>query len=233
MQIGEIITDVRRELVETVASFWSDDELLDLANRAERDYVNRTRMLEAKSFLSTTDGIADYPLPSNWLSARAVFYNDPDDSGNSSWHRLMPTNLEKQGQENQSFLSTESTVRDTPRRYMIWDKNIYLDPVPDTTGSSNVAMFFKSKPVAYASTSEELHIDETLSEALNAYMLWKAWSKEKEAELASEQRDLYFTYVGEGRRWVKKQSGDQRYRIDIDSIDPIQYGSDTRFNPFF
>lgn len=234
MQASEIITRVRRQLVESSAAFWSDIELLDLINEAESDYNNKTRLLESKAFLSTVQGRLSYPVPSNWLSARALFYNEPESDGDPVWRRLFPTNLEKQAQERPNFQSTVSDNQDTPRRYFIWNKEIYLVPAPDTNGSSNVCMFFKSKPVKLQVATEELNFDDGLSYALEAYVLWKAWSKEKEQNLALEQKTLYDQYVREGRRWAKLQSGDQKYKLDIES--PLSFTTGSRFitgfNPF-
>ncbi len=229
MNIGEIITDVRRELVETVGSFWSDAELLDLANRAEKDFVNKARILEDRATMGTQAGRANYPLPANWLSARKVFYNDAQ-NGVDSWKPLSPTNLERVSRERPNFMSTDSTLRARPRQYFIWNREIWLEPTPDVDGAGNVVLFFKSKPIPFAGTGDSLNIDDSLSEALNSYMLWKAWSKEKEQALAEEQLAIYQDYVRQGRRWVKKQSGDQKYQIDIDS--PLSFGGGSDgFNP--
>lgn len=221
MQAQIIINRVRRQLVETNAAFWSNSELLDIINEAEADFHNKIRVLESTAFLSTIAGRADYPLPSNWLSARGIFYNNPDSTGRDAWYRVIPTNLEKQGQEQPGFLSDETDQRDKPRRYWIWDRTLYLDPIPDTDGDSNLYMFYKSKPVPLTLVTSELNTDDSLADAIEAYVLEKAWNKEKEPDLAQKQEDRYAQYVREGRRWAKKQSGDQKYKLDIESATPF------------
>lgn len=223
MQAQEIITRVRQELVETVGSFWGDPELLTLLVKGERDFVNRTRILEDRATLDLVAGQSRYPLPANWLSARAVFHNDKQGipTGPDRWRRLHPSNLEKRAQENQNFLSTNVEQQSTPRTYWIWGREIIVEPVPKFSGSADLVLFFKSKPIPLTVATQQINIDDSLSDALEAYMLWKAWKKEKEPDLAAESADEYRDWIRQGLRFVKKQSGDQRYRIDIESSDPI------------
>lgn len=223
MQAQELITRVRQELVETVGSFWSDAELLTLLVKGERDFVNRTRILEDRATLDIVAGQSRYPLPSNWLSARAVFYNDKQgvSTNPDRWRRLRPSNLEKRAQENQNFLSTATEARGVPHTYWIWGREIIVEPVPQFDGTADLTLFFKSKPDALTIATQQIHVDDSLADGLEAYMLWKAWKKEKEPDLADEARDEYLGFVRQGLRFVKKQSGDQRFRLDIESADPI------------
>lgn len=230
MLVSEILTDARRELLEYGAQlFWSDAELLRLYNRAELDYVNRTRLLEDTASLALLPGISRYSLPANWLSSRAILHKAENPSGTVSWRRIWPKNLEKVVQERPNFLDTSSTAQGRPINYFIWNKEIYILPAPDTESSTMLTLFYKSKPLPITSPStESVRIDDSLSEGITAYILWKAWAKEKEMDLAEEQKNIYFNYVGEGRRWSKKQLGDGRYQIDIES--PESFGGS--YNPY-
>lgn len=230
MLVNDIITDARRELLEYGAQlFWSDAELLRLYNRAELDFVNRTRLLEDTAFLSLQQGISQYPLPSNWLSSRAVLHKAVNSSGTVSWRRVWPKNLEKIVQERPNFLDTSTTAQGRPVNYMVWNKEMYIFPAPDLESTTQINLFYKSKPLPITNpATESVRIDDSLSEGLTAYILWKAWAKEKETDLAEEQKAIYFNYVGEGRRWSKKQLGDGRYQLDIESNEP--FGGD--YNPY-
>lgn len=228
MQASTIISDVRKELLETSAQFWSDAELLRHLNRGELDFVNKTRILEGQASISLVEGRLDYPLPQNWLSARAVFLKVVNSDGGFRWVRLYPSNLEKTAQQNPNFLDTSATGQGQPRRYWVWGRMLNLDKAPTAEFATTLVLFFKAKPIPLTSASESINLDDSLSEALTAYILWKAWKKEKETELADEQQTIYLQYIAEGRKWVKKESGDQRYRIDIDS--PIPFESSP--NPF-
>jgi hypothetical protein len=227
MQAQEIINDVRRELVETIGAFWSDAELLALLNRGEKDYVNKTRMLEGKETMQTQIGILNYPLPSNWLSAKGVTYDDIDvNTGIHSLKRLRPTNLEKMLQERPQFRdNSDVNTYGMPDQYFVWGRELWLNRAPDKV--TTVELWFKSKPIPLTVATQEINIDDSLSDALHHFMLWKAWSKEKEFDLAQAAENEYLKYVGEGRRFVKKQSGDQTYSLDIESGMPITGSANT------
>lgn len=228
MQAQTIITDVRRELLETAALFWSDAEILRHINRCELDYVNKTRILEDTAQLTLQQGRLDYSLPSNWVSARLVFIKIVNADGSFKWKRLYPTNLEKMGQSRPNFLNTETTNQGTPTRYFVWQRSLWLDRAPDLLQGTTILLFYKSKPIPLTMATQEINLDDSLSEAITAYVLWKCWSKEKEFDRADEQQTIYLQYIAEGRKWVKKQSGDQRNRIDLDS--PIPFDGDTYDN---
>jgi len=233
MLARQILNDVRRELLEFGGqNFWSDTELLRHLNRAELDFVNRTRLLEDSAQISLIQGRTDYPLPANWMSTRLVMHNLPDPTGNPQWTRIYPSNLEKIAQEHPNFLNSSTTAQGRPSRYYIWGNILNVVPAPDVTSSSTMMLFYKSKPIAIVDPdNQHVHIDDTLTEGLTAYILWKAWAKEKEMDLAESQKQTYFEYVAEGRRWLKKKSGDQRYSIDLDS--PIALHGDSGFSSFF
>ncbi len=233
MQVSQIITDVRRELLETTGSFWSDSELLRLLNRGMTDFVSKTRVLEDKAKLSLTVGRKDYPLPSNWSSASMVFHKETNPDGNSvSFQRLRPTNLEKMAQEELNFLDESTERQARPRKYWIWNKVLNIHPAPKTVEDSDLWLFYKAKPVNILSSTEELEVDTDFAEAIIAYILWKAWMKEQESGLADSQAIIYLSYVKQALKWRKRQSGDQRNRMDIDSPYGIANDYNTGFYPW-
>lgn len=233
MQASDIISQVRLTLVEPVAGFWTDTELLGWINRAEADFFNKTRMFDDKDTSSTIAGVNQYPMPSNCLSIRAVLFNNKTVSTDTdNWQRLVPTNLEKALQENPNFLAVSSDVQGSPASYFIWGNTLFLYPCPNSqTVTDNLIIFFKAKPIVLTTTGQSINVDDSLREALISYVLWKAWEKEQEMEKAGIQQQIYETYVRHGLRWQKKQSGDQRFKLDISSNTPFSGPYDARFNP--
>jgi hypothetical protein len=234
MKGSDIITTVRRDLVEANAAFWGSQELLDLLNDAERDFNNKTRILEGISYSSTITGQPDYTLPSNWLNLDVLLFNNPKSDGNPQWSRIEPTTVEKQAQENPNFLSNEASAGSVPRKYYIWGQILYLTPTPVTDGNSNIAMFYKAKPIPLHSADDPINVDDSFKDTLVNYILWKCYKKEKEPVLAAQHQAEYVLGIREGRRWVKKKEQDMRYKLDLDSPRPFSLGSGaTRgFDPF-
>lgn len=229
MQVSEILNDARTELLETTGSFWSDAELLRLYNRGIKDFVAKTRMLEDRATLSLQVGRKDYILPNNWTSASAIFHKQTDDSGTPNYRRLRPSNLEKMAQERPDFLRSDEESQERPRTYWIWNKTLYIDPAPKEVEDADLILFYKAKPVTVTSPTQAIEIDSDFAEGILAYILWKAWKKEQENDLADDQIIVYSSYIQQALKWRKRQSGDQRYRLDIES----PYGIDSSYNTGF
>ena len=231
MQVSQIITDVRRELLETTGSFWSDTELLRLYNRGQMDYVGQTRILEDKSALSLEVGRIDYPLPSNWISEKKILHKETNSDGQIDYKILTATNLEKMSQEVSDFLDISETRRGRPDRHWLWNKTLYIWPPPKTVEDADLTMFYLAKPVVVTNTTQSIEIDDTLADAMTAYILWKAWKKEQELKLSDVSGIEYFGFIKRALRWKKRQSGDQQYRLDINSPFGITNSFNRGFSP--
>jgi hypothetical protein len=234
MQASKIITKVRRQIVESVAAFWQDDELLDLLNDAEIDFNDETRILEGIYQTDVIQGQYQYALPTNWLATRKIFYNDITDSGSINWRPLDPTNLEKKSQENPNFMSVDPTLQATVTQYWIWGNTLNLYPIPDQTTPDALVMFYKATPIPLTDASQDINLPDIFKDTITAYILWQAYTKEHEDTLAAKNEGLYRLGIRKGRRYVKKRSADQRYKLDIISPVGFSYGGNTSkgFNPF-
>jgi hypothetical protein len=226
MLVSELITDVRFELQEPVPGFWTDPELLNQINRAQQDFVNRTRILESDATMDTEVGRSEYVLPADCLSTKAVFYNQdtPAVTPNvKGWRRLEASDLEHVAQRNQNFLSDNTSELDDPIYYYTWGRSLQLVPTPKEDGHQ-VKIYYKAKPADLLTVSDSLEIDDSLAPALRAYVLWKAWTKEKEMDLARQEEARYFQGVRDGLRWVKLQSGDRVNSIATKAVRGYGYG---------
>ena len=234
MLASEVITDVRFELMEPVPGFWTDAELINQINRAQQDFTNKTRILEDSATMDTEAGRNTYPLPSNWLASKAVFYNldaPPVSPTQKGWKRLEAFGLEKAAQMTPNFLSDDPSTFADSDRYFIWDKDLVVVPTPKEDGHV-IKMFFKCKPPTVNAPTDTLAIDDSLSGMYRAFVLWKAWMKEKELDLAKDQEVRYMQFVREGLRWVKLEAGDRSNQIDVRSPFPYTRGfNGMRYDP--
>lgn len=235
MLASDVIAQVRSALVEPVQGFWTDTELLGWINRAERDFANRTHIFQQIAITSTVAGQITYALPANILSVRALMYNNIQQAGlvsaSPNWIRLVPSNIEKYTQETPNFLSNTTDTLNYPRKYAIWNNELYLYPPPVTGGSSDLQLFYIAHPVPITDVSQNLNLDDAFEDGIIAYVLAKAFQKEHEFDQMKDQDQIYNNYVKLGLRMVKKQSGDQRYKLDISSPQPFEGPYDRRFNP--
>jgi hypothetical protein len=231
MQLSTLLTDVRRELLEINPVFWSDAELIRHANRAELDYTNKTRVLEGSSYATLVQGQTEYVLPSDCISVRLMMHNVPNSDGNDNWRRIYPTNLEKIAQEKPNFLGNGVDQQGGNQRYWIWDNTLIVQPPPDATNATSIWLYYKAKPSTMLYLTDSINLPEELSEAITEFILWKAWDKEEEDDKADKHHQEYLRCIGEGRKWLKKRSSDQRFKLDIDS--PISFNLGIPgYNPF-
>jgi len=226
----EMITDVRQELLEITANFWGTDELLRLMNRGLAHYSGQVHLRETSAFLSTTDGEAEYTLPSNALSVVLVMYKIVA-NGKDTWRAVDASTLQEISRVSSQFLNNSTERLGTPALYAVWDRKIRLEPIPKDSTSSNLFIFFKARIPKVNNTGESIPLDESLTEAIHEYMLWKAWKKEKELDLAKDAQAEYEKGIREGRRFIKKQAESTRNRLDIHSNISFSRLVDDRFNP--
>lgn len=228
-----IMSDVRSEIIEPNATFFSDARMLFLINRAQNDYVRRTRVLQSFAFTSTVQGQNAYPLPADWLGSEKVFFNNV--FGNiPNWRPLNPISLEKLGQENPNFLSTDPTTQGFPSKCYVIGKTLYIFPTPMQSGSNDLFLFYESKPTQLLTLNDTLSIDDSLYDGVRAYVLSKLWKQDNEDAKAKEEMsgDMrnpghYENEIGEGRKWKMKRILDGKWKMDIQSFLPFSYTMNT------
>ncbi len=214
---GQQVADfVRGQLLEPVAGFFTDAELLGAVNDAEADFFGWVHGRETILESSTEDGKQVYELPGGVVSIKMVFVNKPDADGNDDWKRLDATTLEKLTQEHPNWLSDSEELRDTPSRFMLYEDSLYLHPVPDEDGLE-LKVFHFAVPDPLESLADPLNVDDSLVDGIKAYVLWKAWEKDKEPERAAIEAATYKVYLGKGRRFYNRRMGGLRRRLDADS----------------
>lgn len=231
MLASEIIDNVRTEVLEVSANFWSEAELLRLLNRGLQHYVNQTRMLESYSFLTTTPGVRRYVLPSTALSVKFVMFKRISEEGDTSWKILELTTLERMAHEFNQFLETTTEFQGEPTAVAVYDRTLELDRPPNRSTDSDLFIFFKSKPVNVPTVDSHIPIDDVAVEGLIQFVLWKAWMKEKEIALAKEAKSEYELEIRKGRMWVKQQMAMLRHRMDIDTHWRFTNGRSKLYNP--
>lgn len=220
---SDIVAALRAEIVEPSPAFFSAPVLLLWINNAQKAYVKQTRCLQNFATTSTVQGQADYPMPADWLSSEKVFYNDLQ-SGVDGWRPLKSTTLEKMAQETPNFLSNDPSTQGAPARYYIVNSTLYIYPRPLTSGANDIYMFYDSKPTALNAITDSLSIDDSLSDGIEAYVLWKMWKMDGEDALAETQHQRFLAEVGQGLKWKKRRALDSRWRIDIESAAPLGLG---------
>lgn len=225
----EIVANIRAEVVEPSPAFFTNPVLLNWMNAAQRNFVRRTRCLQNFATTSSVQGQADYPMPTDWLGSEKIFYNNLA-GGMDSWQPLTPTSLEKLAQEHPNFLSTNTTMQGPPQEYYVVNKTLFVYPRPATDGQNDIFMFYESKPVTMVALTDDISIDDSLADGIEAYMLMKLYKMDGEKEDSAAEKDRFDKEVGQGLKWKKKQMLDGKWKIDIQSFVPFGYGTTSASN---
>lgn len=221
----DIVNACRAEVIEPNPAFFTQTTLLLWINNAQKNYVRRTRCLQNFATTSTVQGQADYPMPVDWLASEKVFWNDISLTGISNWRPLTPTSVEKMAQESPNFLSTDSSMQGKPQKYYIVNQTLFIYPKPQVSGSNDIFMFYESKPITLLALTDSLSLDDSLSDGIEAYVLWKLWKMDQEKDLSDEQLQRFKDEIGQGLKWKKQRVLDGKWKIDIESFMPFNYSS--------
>lgn len=217
---NDLVNDVRAEVLEPSPAFFSSSRMLALINLAQKEFVRKTRCLQNFAWTSTVEGIGVYPMPADWLGSECIFWQNST-GGTPIWYRLKPTTLEKMAQESPNFLSTQSQMFGNPIKYFIIGSNLYIYPKPLTSGTNDIFMYYQSREIPLTALTDQLSIDDSLTPALRAYVLWKMWKQDQEDALAEEQKDLFKEEIGYGIKWRNQRILDLKRKIDIESYQPF------------
>lgn len=236
---NDILNDVRAEIIEPSPTFFSNDRILAIINKAQRKYVAKTRVLQSFAFTSTVQGQADYPMPPDWLGSEEVFYNATTDGITPNWIPLGPTNLTKLAQENPNFLSTASNMQGSPNLFYVIGSTLYLYPKPITSGTNDIFMFYESTAPTLETLNDSLSIDDSLYDGVFAYVMASLWRQDNEPDKAREYMSgdetkpgMFERELGNGRKWKNKRILDGKWKLDIQSRIPFSYsgGNTTLIN---
>jgi hypothetical protein len=219
-------------VIEPNPAFFTDPTLLMWINRAQSDFVRRTRCYQSYAFMSSKQGLKKYPMPANWLASEKIFWNNPA-QGIPNWVPLTPTSLEKMAQENPNWLSDNSAMWGTIQQYFIQNRDLYVFPANLADGENDIFMFFEAKPIPLLTLDDQICIDDSLTPAIEDFCLWKMWKMDQENELAEEYRVRYEGptpggsggEIGLGLKWKKQRVLDGKWKIDIQSFQPFNYSS--------
>lgn len=211
MKVKDIIQRVRRELLETAGAFWSDEELLDLINKAETELSHHIDVLEDTCYMSLEKGLNVYKLPANFLGVKAILLKDEKES---KWTKLNPSTINLMSRTNLSFLSTDEKSYGLPKHYFVWGDEIFFSPTPDK--EYTVYLFYKAIPFRKTSVEDELSFPDIFSEAIEEYVLWKAWKKEKELDLAKNSKTEFYESITKYKKFLKKRIETYRRQFYLD-----------------
>jgi len=174
----------------------SDAQILALLNEGQIRICMESYLMMTCATSSTVADQEVYSVPSDFIKIESVFiYNT------STGHkvRLKPMSvLDRDPAKNTG----------NPLYYYIWGRNVSsansftigLRPIPSTSGTSDIEIFFRQLPLTMVSGGQAPEIPTHFQYALPCYALWKLFQRDQSPIGVSLAR----MYQGEWDEWVKE-----------------------------
>lgn len=191
----------------------SDAQIVALLNEAQLKICMESYLLMTCATASTVASQESYSIPSDFIKIEAVFiYN----TSTNVKTRLRPIDLMKRD-------PTKSTG--TPQCYFIWGLNvssansftINLNPIPSTSGSSDLEIYYRQAPLTMVSGGQAPEIPNHFQYALIAYTLWKIWLRDQSpigASLAAIYKREWDEWVHQAQSFINPLTLDMPQTID-------------------
>lgn len=200
--LSTVRTDIRTELQEPTAGFWTDAELTKWINRSYMDLI-RACKVEATSTLTLANGTESYSLPSDFYMGRRVELQSTAGSA-TNWFEVQPydLNLRRPGDPLSS-----ATFTSTPVGWYIFNNKIYFVPVPDLAYSGTLYYYKNATPLV-ADGDSFVYPEGVLADTFDPAVLYFAVGM----ALRKRQDSAYTTYLGDyaaARGEIIRDAGDR------------------------
>ncbi len=190
MTPGEIATYARQQYNSVSDDFFSDAELYKHIWAAQNEMAREGLLIEATYTTSTVADQQEYSYPSLAIALKRVTYDG---------RKLMPITFRED--DVMTLQNQATTSSGTPQYYAIWDKVIYLRPIPAEVGTLKIFSYNRPDEVSALSTLDlpaEFHLD------VADFLLWRKSLKDKNFQAAKEYQALWDGKVRRAKAFGRK-----------------------------
>ena len=181
------LSDIRDELQETTAGFWSDAALLRYGNRAYQRIIRRLRV-EKTSTLTLVVGTEAYSLPTDFYLARRVELQTQAGS-TTSWQEVRALSLDHRRPGDPLQTATLTAI---PTDYYIFADQIHFVPQPDQAYSGTL-YYYRDATSLTLTTSPLVYPKGINTEKFDEVFDWYVCAM----ALRKRQDPAYTTYLGD------------------------------------
>lgn len=191
MTITELINQTRAQYNATADTFFGDSEIIQYIYEACTILARECLLIEGyDASQSTVIGTQTYTVPTNAIILKRVTYNG---------QKLQPIDFRQD--DSLTYLNQNTVASGTPIYYAIWNRQVYLRPIPSAVGP--IAFFTFDMPAALTTLSI-LPIPAQFHMSLIPYGLSAMYSKDKDFSAAGYYKSLWLEHVSEAKKWAKK-----------------------------
>jgi hypothetical protein len=141
MLVSEIATRVKRQFGDEAGAQIEDADIIRWVNDAMLDIARNNNLLQISATTATTAGTAEYTLPTDILSLRAIKYKNVKLNGLSM-------------EDFDQMLIDSTTTTGTPQAYYIYARKVTLYPAPSSSGSTDLKIYYNRVPTQVTLVSD-------------------------------------------------------------------------------
>ncbi len=183
----------RRRYNSVDSSFWSQDEVFKLIYEAELILAKEALVIEASTTSSSTASTRAYSFPTSFIAIKRVEYNGA---------KLRPIDFREDDLLTLSNASTTETG--TPQYYVVFNDQIYLRPIPDTS-SVTITWYGYKEPTLLTTASSTLSVPTRYHIDLVEYVVSIMAAKDENLTLAQFYEARWLDRVEKAKAWQKKR----------------------------
>ncbi len=191
MTPGELATYARQQYNAVNDQFFGDTELYKHIWAAQTILAKECKAVENTYTTPTVASQQEYTYPTNSIAIKRITYNG---------QRL--TKIKIRDDDVLTGFNAATAATGTPTHYFLFDRVIYLRPVPDAVYTLKIFSFDMPQEVSSTSTLDvpsEFHLD------LVNYLLWRMAAKDQNFESATHYKEEWNEAVARCKRWSRKR----------------------------
>lgn len=191
LTVAQLLTACQEEYNAVGDTFFSDNSIYNLMTKGCNELALKAHLIEAKdTSTSTAIGTQSYSFPTSAFEIKRVEYDgaklDPIDFREDDLVNLYPT----------------TTTTGTPRFYAVWNRTIYLRPIPSAV--KTLTIYSYNSPAIITSVST-LEIPAIWHWALVDFVLMNMCAKDENTKMVSYYNALWADHVKNAIIWKAKQ----------------------------
>jgi hypothetical protein len=189
----QVESAARRRYNSEDSTFWSQDEVFKVIYEGELILAREALVIEASTTSTSTDGTRAYSFPSGFIAVKRIEYNGS---------KLRPIDFRE---DDLLTLSNSTTTEEgTPQYYVVWNDQVYLRPIPDTSDVT-ITWYGYKEPTLLTTVSSTLSIPSRFHVDLIEYTASIMAAKDENLRMAQYYEARWMDRVERAKAWQKKR----------------------------
>jgi hypothetical protein len=192
---SQIQADARRKYNADGDTFFNDDDFYDLIYEAETVLAEEAMVIQNTYTASSVASQREYAWPTTAMAIKRIEY-DGNKLRYSTFREDDALTLSK----------SDSTETGTPDFYQIWDRTIFLRPIP-STASLTIKIFTYDRPTLLSSGGSNLATPEYFRKDIVTFCVANMAMKDGNTNVANLYFQKWERAIKAAKRWQKKRLG--------------------------